>query len=102
MSFEASLSSAAATVTVCPVFQFEVVKESEVWLPVWVAFVSTVTSVLLLDRLTETLPVGFVASATVKVAVEPSVTPSEVGFSVSPCSSSSVTLTDRVEFETLP
>ena len=99
VSFTASASSAAATVTVWPFCQFEVVKVSVVWLPGVLVSMSTVTSELLLVSATVTLPVGCAASATVKVLVEPSVTVSVAPDSTRPPSSSTVTVT--VELLTL-
>ena len=97
----ASSSCTAATATVCAVFQFEVVKESEDWLPAVVESVSMVSSEPAVTS-TVTVADGSVSRATVKDPDAPSVTVSVVTDTSSPCSSSSVTVTATGPAVTLP
>ena len=102
VSSSASLSSAAATVTVWVVDQSDVVKVSVVWLPWVLASVSTITSLLLLPRRTVTVAVGWVARRAVKVVLEPSSTDSVAEDTVTAGVSLSVTVTLTVSSVTLP
>ena len=88
LSADVSLSSAALTVTVCAVLQPLVVNVR--------LLLSTPKSVPVVPPIvTVTSPLGCVASATVYVALSPSITGSVATLSSSPTVSSSVTVTAR-------
>ena len=90
VSATVSASEAAITVTVCAELQFEVENVSLDGF--------TVTSVLSVGStmVTATPLVGWVSSTTVYVPLLPSVTVSDVGVTVTPRVSSSVTVTVRL------
>ena len=85
MSSAASASEPAVTVTVCSELQLRVVNVR--------LDEDTVTSVLFEEMPTVTLPVGNVSSSTVYVSVLSSLTVSDVGETVTPGVSLSVTVT---------
>ena len=93
-----SLSSAAKTVTVCAVSQFEVKKIRTDGL----AVTSVLSVVLSLGSLmvTATSPVGCVSSTTVYVPEPPSLISSDVGVTVTPRISLSSTVTVTVTLST--
>ena len=90
VSCEASPSSAAETVTVCAVAQFEV---ENVRLA---GFAETSVGAVGSLMVTVTASDGSVSSTTVYVFVPPSSTVSDVGVTVTPRVSSSVTVTVRL------
>ena len=90
VSCEASPSSAAETVTVCAVAQFEVENLR------FAGFAETSVLSVGSTMVTVTAAVGRVSSTTVYVFVPPSSTVSDVGVTVTPAVSSSVTVTVRM------
>ena len=89
MSFAASSSWPAVTVTVCAVFHVVVVNVR--------LDGDAVTSVLFETMATITLPVGNVFSLTVYLPVPPSPTVSDMGVTVTPGVSLSVTVTETLD-----
>ena len=94
MSFAASGSSPAVTVTVCSLLQSVIVNVS--------GDGDTVTSVLFEVMATVTSPVGWVFSSTAYVPVLPSPIVSERGVTVTPGVSLSMTVTATLDAVTPP